>query len=211
MSESRLYLVSPLIADAGAFTPSLGEACAAGEVAAVLLRFADADERAGVNRIKELAPIAQKQGCAIIVMAPPQVAVRGGADGVHLPGRDMGPLKRALTALKPERIVGAGDVRSRHDAMQAGETGVDYVMFGEPRPDGSLPPLDTTLERVAWWSEIFEVPCVAFAASFEAAGELAAAKPEFIALGDAVWAHPGGAGEAVLRALGAIGGTVAAP
>ena len=59
--------------------------------------------------------------------------MRGGADGVHLPGRDMGPLKRALTALKPERIVGAGDVRSRHDAMQAGETGVDYVMFGEPR------------------------------------------------------------------------------
>ena len=211
MSSSRLYLVSPLIADAAAFAPSLVEACAAGDVAAVLLRFADMDERACVNRTKELAPIAQKHGAAVIVAAPPPTAVRGGADGVHLTGRDMGPLKRALSALKPDRIVGAGDVRSRHDAMQAGEAGVDYVMFGEPRPDGTTPPLETTLERAAWWSEIFEVPCVAFAASLEAVGGLVAAKPEFIALGDTIWAHPGGVGNAVRRTLAAIGGTVSAP
>jgi thiamine-phosphate pyrophosphorylase len=84
-------------------------------------------------------------------------------------------------------------------------------MFGEPRADGSMPPVEATLERATWWSEIFEVPCVAFAPSFEAACELAAAKPEFIALGDAVWAHEDGVGDAVRRALAAIGAKVSAP
>ena len=47
--------------------------------------------------------------------------------------------------------------------MTLGEAGADYLMFGEPRPDGSLPALDEVVERAAWWAEIFETPCVAFA------------------------------------------------
>ena len=43
--DARLYLVTPVLRDVGAFAPSLAEACAAGDVAAVLARFAVADER----------------------------------------------------------------------------------------------------------------------------------------------------------------------
>jgi thiamine-phosphate pyrophosphorylase len=118
-----------------------------------------------------------------------RLSVRAGADGAHVAGA--GPeLLQALASLQPERIVGAGDLRLRDDAMSAGEAGADYVMFGEPRPDGWTPPLAETLERVGWWAEIFETPCVAFAATLDAVAPLAAVGADFVALGDAVWNAP---------------------
>jgi len=202
---ARLYLVSPPIRDAEAFAPRIAAACAAGDVAAVLLRLEPADARALVNRIKALAPAAQAQGAAALVEAPGAedvvgAAVRGGADGVHA-GGDAAALPALRERLKEGRILGAGGLRSKHDSMTAGEAGVDYVLFGEPRPDGSLAPLDAVADRAAWWAEIFETPCVAFAPSLEAAGRLAATGAEFVALGDAVWAHPDGPAAAVAAAL----------
>jgi thiamine-phosphate pyrophosphorylase len=42
-------------------------------------------------------------------------------------------------------------------------------------------------ERVVWWAEIFETPCVAYADSIPAAGTLAEAGADFVALGEAIW------------------------
>ena len=44
----------------------------------------------------------------------------------------------AIESLKPERIVGAGFLRTRDEAMTAGEMGADYVMFGEPRRGAAM-------------------------------------------------------------------------
>jgi thiamine-phosphate pyrophosphorylase len=77
--------------------------------------------------------------------------------------------------------------------MTAGEMGADYVMFGEPRGGAQtigFASLVSLTERVAWWAEVFETPCVAFAQTIEAAGALADAGADFVALGDAVWANP---------------------
>jgi thiamine-phosphate pyrophosphorylase len=76
--------------------------------------------------------------------------------------------------------------------MTFGEAGADYLLFGEPRPDGSLPSLESVVERASWWAEIFETPCAAYAPSLEAVAALAATHAEFVALGDAVWSHPDG-------------------
>ena len=76
-SFCRLYLVSPAISDPQAFAPALQAACAAGDVAAVLLRLATGDERAAVNLVKDLAPIVQDAGAALIVAGPAAIAVRG--------------------------------------------------------------------------------------------------------------------------------------
>ena len=65
---SRLYLITPVLEDAS-FAPQLAEACAAGAVAAVLLRLAAADERSLTNLVKALAPAAQEHGAALIVAA----------------------------------------------------------------------------------------------------------------------------------------------
>jgi thiamine-phosphate pyrophosphorylase len=202
---ARLYLLSPLITDVAAFAPRLVEACASGGVAAVLLRFAAADERTLVNHVKTLAPVAQDTGAAVVIAATGDadlaaVAVRGGADGVHS-ASGIDEVRGLRERLKGDRILGAGNIRSKHDAMTVGEVGVDYVMFGEPRADGSLPPLEAVIERAAWWAEIFEIPCVAYAPSIDAVPDLARTGAEFVAFSEAVWTHPDGPAAAVAAAL----------
>jgi len=66
----RLYLVTPLIADAAAFSATLTAALAAGDVAAVLLRLADADERAQINCAKTLASLVQAKDVALLLEWP---------------------------------------------------------------------------------------------------------------------------------------------
>jgi thiamine-phosphate pyrophosphorylase len=190
----RLSLITPVVDDPDAFAPVLAAACARGSVAAVLLKLAVTDERRAIKAVKTLAPVAQEAGAALVVAAPPQIAVRGGADGAHVDmrGGKIELLDEALSQLKPQWIVGVGGLGSRHAAMEAGERDVDYIMFGEPRPDGSLPDFAGVLERASWWAEIFALPCVAFAPSLAEVAPLAAARVEFVALGDAVWSHPGG-------------------
>jgi thiamine-phosphate pyrophosphorylase len=194
-TAARLYLITPVLEDAS-FAPHLSKACATGAVAAVLLRLKPTDERTLTNQVKALAPAAQEHGAAVIVTTEAKadlatIAARGGADGVHI-GGDPALLRETRDRLKSERAVGVGAIRTKDDAMAFGEAGADYLLFGEPRPDGSLPSLESVVERASWWAEIFETPCVAYAPSLEAVEPLAATHAEFIALGDAVWSHPEG-------------------
>ena len=53
--------------------------------------------------------------------------------------------------------------------MAAGEAGADYVLFGEPDAKGQRPSVEAIAERLQWWAELFEPPCVGFAASREEA------------------------------------------
>ncbi|WP_454655763.1 thiamine phosphate synthase [Bosea beijingensis] len=188
-SSPRLMLVTPPVADAEAMAFRLMQAMAGGDIAAVLLRLAPGDDRSRIERVKRLAGPVQANNVALVVEDNALVATRGGADGVHLTG---GPaaVSEARSSLKSERIIGIGGLRARHDAMDAGEAGVDYVMFGEPRPDGSLPPLAAVIERAGWWAEIFETPCVAYAPDAESIPALVETGAEFVALG--AWAFEEG-------------------
>ena len=185
--RTRLMLVTPPISDPGAISFRLMQAFAGGDVAAVLLRLAPGDERSLTERVKALAPPVQAQNVALLVEASAQVVSRGGADGVHLTA-GIEAIAEARSSLKQERIIGAGGLRSRHDAMDMGEAGVDYVMFGEPRPDGSLPPLPAVIERASWWAEIFETPCIAYCPDAESVPALIETGAEFVALGEWVFA-----------------------
>jgi thiamine-phosphate pyrophosphorylase len=203
-SDCRLYLFTPPLAPAAlaSFAPRLSEALGAGDVASVLVRFAP-EALGEAKRIAErLLAAAAPYEAAILLEGDPRLAARVGADGAHIAVSGEA-LAEALASLQPERIVGAGGLRSRDDAMAAGEAGADYVMFGEPRRDGFIPPLAETIERVAWWAEIFQTPCVGFAAQLEDVGALAAAGADFVALGEAVWGASS-AGQAVSAATAAI-------
>ena len=199
----RLYLVTPFLGEPAGFAPALEAACGAAPVAAVLLRLSPADERTLVNRVKAIAPVAQAHGAAVVVADPgggvdlASLATRGGADGAHASDPDL--LRELGQRLKEGRVVGAGGLAMKHDAMVAGELGVDYVLFGEPGVDGTCPPLVVVEERAAWWAEIFQTPCVVFAPDIASVAPLAITGTDFVALGDAVWNHPDGP-EAALRA-----------
>jgi thiamine-phosphate pyrophosphorylase len=189
-APSRLYLITPPIADAGPFAASLGAALGAADVAAVLLRLAATEDQSRLEAIAALAPVVQTKGVALLLDGLPELVRRTGADGAHLTG--VGALGPALAMLKPERIAGVGGLRTRHDAMIAGESGADYVMFGEP--DAGRPAaFATVVERIAWWAQLFEPPCIGYAESFEEVAALAAAGADFVALGDLVWAGDPGA------------------
>ena len=185
----RLYLVTPPIEDATAFAGALAAALAAGDVAAVLLRLAQADERTLINRAKALSTIVQDKGAALLIDGHADLVARAGADGAHLTG--IAEFTAALEQLKPERIAGVGGLVTRHDAMTAAEQGADYVMFGEPDAAGARASFAAIEERVAWWAEVFEAPCVAFAGDLAEVAPLVKAGADFIALGgssaDWVW------------------------
>ncbi|MDV2985681.1 UNVERIFIED_CONTAM: thiamine phosphate synthase [Methylobacteriaceae bacterium AG10] len=193
----RLALLTPYgigASEAEATAASLDAACAAGDVAAVILRLAASDERSLVALVKRLAPPAQERGAAVIVAVPGfagdlvSVAARGGADGVHLDRADEETLRELRGRLRDGRILGTGGVLgSRDAAMVAGETGVDYLMFGGLFPDGAAPDAEEVRERATWWAEIFETPCIAVATSGADVAALAATGAEFVGLESGLW------------------------
>ncbi|MCJ2070231.1 thiamine phosphate synthase [Methylobacterium sp. J-030] len=191
---TRLALLGPHGLDAAAtegFVSALRIACGAGDVAAVILRLAATDERGLITQVKQVAPVAQEHGAALVVACPgftgdlAAVAIRGGADGVHVDKpRD---LKDLRDRLRDGRILGVGGTETKHAAMEAGEAGVDYVMFGGLYPDGAAPDAEIVLSRVTWWAEIFETPCIAVATHVDAIGPLSATGAEFIGLESGLW------------------------
>ena len=186
--KPRLYLVTPPVADADAFAAELSVALSAGDVAAVLLRFAPGDERSMINVAKTLGPIVQDNNAALLLDGHANLVARAGADGAHLAG--LAAFTEALETLKPDRIAGAGALDTRHDAMTAAELVCDYVMFGEPDEAGERPSFDAIEDRVSWWAEVFEAPCIGYAAAASEVEPLVKAGADFVALGDWIWADP---------------------
>jgi len=213
----RLYLVTPRLDDTAAFAIGIGAALAAADVAAVLLRLADSDERTLIDRAKAIAAAVQGRDIALLLDGRAEIVARAGADGAHLTGIEA--FTAALAMLKPDRIAGAGGLRSRHDAMLAAEAGADYVMFGEPpptpfapgregRPGGGRPPFEALEERVKWWAELFELPCIGYAAAPGEVRPLAQAGADFVALGDWIWTQPQGAAATVTAAAQSLAAAV---
>jgi len=190
--------MTPPVADPSTFLDQLTSALDAGDVAAVLLRLAEADERTLINRVKALAPAVQDKGAALLLDGRADLVARGGADGAHLSG--IASFTAALETLKPERIAGTGGLASRHDAMLAAEQGSDYVMFGEPDPTGKCPAFAAIEDRIGWWAEVFEIPCVGYSESLETISPLVVAGADFVALGDAAWLEPDSIAETIREA-----------
>ena len=204
-----LYLVSPLLsaADADAFVKIFARVLEAAPIACALVRLAPDSEPHAEAIVAPLLRPARDADCALLMENDARLAARLGADGVHIAGAGAA-LDTAVKRLKPERIVGAGSLRTRDEAMTAGEMGADYVMFGEPHrglQTVGLASLVSLTERVVWWAEIFETPCVAYADTVAAAGALAEAGADFVALGDAIWDSSSPA-TAVREAQALIGG-----
>ena len=198
----RLYLATPELDDASPLAASLPGLLAEADVAAVLVRLKPADPRTMITRVKALAPAIQGKGAALLLDGHVELVARAGADGAHLTGIEA--LGEALPTLKPDRIAGVGGLTTRHDSMAAGEAGADYVLFGDPDAKGQRPSIEAIAERLQWWAELFEPPCVGFAVSRDEAAEFAAAGADFILVGDFIWNDSRGAAAALMDAEQAI-------
>ena len=191
----RLYLATPDVDDPSSLLKNLPGLLAAADVAAVLLRLKPTDQRTMISRVKTLAPAIQGGGAVLLLDGHVELVARAGADGAHVTGIEA--MEDALPSLKPDRIIGVGGLSTRHDSMAAGEAGADYVLFGEPDARAQRPSVEAIAERLQWWAELFEPPCVGFATSREEAHEFAAAGADFVLVGDFIWADPRGAAAAL--------------
>jgi thiamine-phosphate pyrophosphorylase len=166
----EIYLIVPADAPADAVERRLAETYARTKVAALLLprgTRAEGDYRA---LVKAIAPAAQGAGAAVLIEGELGLVRTLKADGLHV-GGGLADLRAAIEALKPDFIVGAGNIRTRHEAMQKGEAGIDYILFGPL--SGPISPSERELAR--WWAETMEVPSVlsdpeADLATFDAEG-----------------------------------------
>jgi thiamine-phosphate pyrophosphorylase len=160
----------------GRLTAVLG---AVNNVAAVLIRpGAVALDAASAHPLVELA---QKKNIAVLVEGDPSLARALRADGVHLP---WSPSLRArfdeAREILGNRFMAGVEIApdaetARHDAMELAEAGADYVGFGPDAGDQSQ------IEFLAWWAEIFQVPCVAFGVNDpQRAAAIASTAAEFV-------------------------------
>jgi thiamine-phosphate pyrophosphorylase len=198
----RLYLITPPVAAPEPIGREHAAALGIADIAAVLIHLAAGDDRALINCVKALAPVVQGKDAALLLNGRADLVARAGADGAHFAGID--DFNEALATLKPARIAGCGGLLTRHDAMLAGEAGADYVMFGEPDEDGQRPAPDAVLNRVDWWAELFEVPCVGYAGAPDEVDSLAAAGADFVALGPWVFDDKRGTAGVMADAAGRL-------
>lgn len=198
----RLYLATTVVDDPASLIATLPALLAAVDVAAVLVRLKQTDQRTMISRIKALAPVIQNNNAALLLDGHVELVARAGADGAHLTGIEA--MQEALPSLKPDRIAGVGGLTTRHESMTAGEAGADYVLFGEPDAKTQRPSVEAIAERLEWWAELFEPPCVGFAASCDEVHEFAAAGADFILVGDFIWEDARGAAAALIEVEQAI-------
>jgi thiamine-phosphate pyrophosphorylase len=140
------------------------------------------------NHLGHLVDLVQARGIACLIDKDVALAERLGADGVHIDA-DPDAYAESRKLLGESANIGVGCGLSRHDAMQLAELGADYVAFGS---GSNIDAINQCADRIAWWSEIFVVPCVAWnVASPEEAAKLAALGADFIALPREIWHEEG--------------------
>jgi thiamine-phosphate pyrophosphorylase len=187
-SRCRLCLVTPLRSEPAALPALVGAALAGGDVASLIIAVDPADPNVLQRTAEALVPIAAARGVATLIHNDTRIVGRTGADGVHI---DSGAadLAAAVEALRRKKIVGAGGVRSRHEAMLAGESDPDYVFFGRLDGDTGAAIFEKTFELAEWWSSLFVIPGIVMGGNAIASvRQAAAAGIEFVALSRAVFA-----------------------
>lgn len=206
LAHCRLYLTIPSNRGPG-MVRELTEALAGGDIACVLLKDSGTTQP-GDGLDRRLVDTAQEKDAAVLIEEDLEKAAILGADGVHIsgPGEQMHDrFKVARTALGKNAIIGSlCNGLNRHDAMMLAEAGADYVAFGAAASPGT-PDTDSLEQMIAWWAELFEVPCVAWnVEGFDQAQCLAELGADFVALENAVWAYEHGPGAAVRRLTGML-------
>jgi thiamine-phosphate pyrophosphorylase len=204
MPDCRLYLITPpALPDPAGFAATLAQALDAGDVAALQIRLKDTPDEAILRAAAAILPVAQSRGVAVLMNDRMDLAKRAGCDGVHLGQQDGDPVA-ARKLLGAEATIGVTCHASRHLAMEAGEAGADYVAFGAFFPTSTKDVQhQAEPEILEWWSEMFEIPCVAIGGITAAnCAPLVQAGADFLAVIGAVWNHPDGAAAGV-RAMNA--------
>lgn len=190
-NRCRLVLIAPENGDIAAVSAALG----GGDVASLVIARYGMDEDRWATTVRGLVEAAQQADVAALVVNDTQLAGRAGADGVHFEG-DLNGLGEQIEKAAGRTIIGAGNIKTRHRALEIGEMRPDYLMFGKIGGDTHPQANPKNIGLGEWWAAMVEIPCIVLGGSdIGSVAEVAATGAEFVALGAAVFssADPAGA------------------
>ena len=197
-SKCQLYLITPARFDLYWFSERLNNALDAGSVACLQLRLKNAEDDVIKLAVETILPICHSYQIPLIMNDRPDLAMVTGCDGVHVGQADVS-YKEARSIMGPDLTVGVTCKNSRHLAVEAAESGSEYVAFGaffqtETKPEAT--PAD--LKTIQWWNETTTVPSVAIGGiTVDNCKPLIESGTDFLAVIDGVWNYREGEAAAV--------------
>jgi len=184
--QPQIYLITPSEIELSSFPEQLAQVLDAHPVACVRLALATHDEDRLSRAADACREITHARDVALVIEKHLMMVERLGLDGVHLTDGARS-VRAARKELGPDAIVGAFCDTSRHEGINAGEAGVDYVSFGPigatALGDGSVADQDL----FDWWSQMIELPVVAEGALDADLIRSLAPVTDFFGIGDEIW------------------------
>ncbi len=203
-----LMLVAPAGADAAVASARLEAAFSgvtAGHGIDAVLIGAGLSEAQTLAAAGQQVALVQGHGAAAIIVNHSRVAGRLDADGVHVE-TGLADIRSAVHTFRPDRIVGAGNLPSRHAAMEAGSEDIDYVLFGRLRGDTRPEAHPGAVALAQWWADVMTLPVVLAAGNSLTTLDQLPGNVDFVALDRAIWDYPGGPAAAVRKARTILSG-----
>lgn len=182
-SRCRIVLIAPPELEAGRLIAALD----GGDVASLILPGWEMDDDAFQLYAERIVPAAQEHGVAVVIGESSRVAMRTGADGLHVE-TDRRELEEIIAKHQAKLMIGTGGATNRDDALELGEARPDYLFFGRFGYDNKPEPHPRNLKLGQWWAEMVQVPCiVAGGVELDSALTVAATGVEFVALSEAIF------------------------
>lgn len=186
----QIYLVTPFDADTSAFPDRLAACLDAEPIACVRLRLASEDADQITRTADRLRDICHARDVALVIDTHLRLVEKLGLDGVHL-NDGARSVAMARKTLGTDAIIGSFCGTSRHEGLNAGERGADYVSFGPLSDDGLGAGELAPQELFTWWTQMIEVPVVAEGGlNDQALLTSLAQNVDFVAIGDEIWRNP---------------------
>ena len=182
----QITLITPPAFALDSFPDTLARVMDRVDIACLRLSMASQDRDELARAADACRVICHARDVAIVIESHAILVAPHGLDGVHM--RDGARSVRSLRKdLGADAIIGAFCGVTRHDGMNAGEAGADYVAFGPVGEAGLGTGAQAGFDLFEWWSEMIEVPVIAEGALTEKLVETFGPVTDFFAIGSEIW------------------------
>ena len=182
----QLYLITPSDFELSTFPGQLAKIMDEVETACVRLSLAASDEDDVSRAADLLRELCHARDVPLILDSHVRLVEKLGLDGVHLQDGAR-TVRFARKELGADVVVGAYAGTSRHEGMNAGESGADYVALGPLTDTGLGDGALAQKEDFEFWSQMIELPVVAEGGLTVETVEAFAPFADFFAIGAEIW------------------------
>ncbi|MEM9582007.1 MAG: thiamine phosphate synthase [Pseudomonadota bacterium] len=182
----QIYLITPPVIELSRFPAQLASLLDAVDVACVRLSLS-ATEEDDISRAADLLrETCHARDIPLVLDTHIRLVEKLGLDGAHL-NDGARSVRYARKELGADVVIGAACGASRHEGMNAGESGADYIAMGPLSDTGLGDGALAALEDFEWWSQMIELPLVAESGITVNTVEAFAPFADFFAIGPEIW------------------------